>query len=142
MVTMVGMCHVSEVIPVDDHQGSGSNNWCLSISAAEEKSRENILTDALGENSDLGLSIPERLCGKEHETVDDDDYWAQYDNTPARTPGPKQPSPANGTTNVDRRGLATSDVEYFARYGQVQPEMENDDPSEDSRTLGQSSLMR
>ncbi|MCJ1464563.1 hypothetical protein MMC07_003176 [Pseudocyphellaria aurata] len=131
---------VSEVIPINDQQGSRSNNWCLSISEAEEKSRENSLADALRESSGLGLSIAEGSRGKEQEPVDDDDYWAQYDNTPARTPGPKQPSPANGTTNVDRRGLATSDVEYFARYGLVQPEMDNDDPSEDSRALGQSSL--
>ncbi|MCJ1266323.1 hypothetical protein MMC22_006206 [Lobaria immixta] len=133
---------VSEVIPVNDHPDSASNHWCLSISEAEEKSRENALADVLRENSDVGLSVPQKSYGKEQEKIgdDDDDYWAQYDNTPSRTPGPKQPSPANGVANAGRQRLTTSDVEYFARYGQVQPEMDNDDPSEDHRTLGESSL--
>lgn len=139
---------VSEVIPVHD-QGSASNDWKRSISEAEEKARENILSDVLQENSDVGLSISQKSYGKEQKIVDDDDadddddddtYWAQYDNTPARTPGPKQPGPANGTANGVRQGRTPSDVEYFARYGQVQPEMDNDDPSEDRRALGESSL--
>lgn len=132
---------VSEVIPVDDHQAGASNGWRLSISEADKKSREKNLADALRENSDVGLSIPQKSYGKEQETGDDDDdYWAQYDNTPSRTPGPKQPGPVDGPANADRHRQSTSDVEYFARYGQVQPEMDNDVPSEDRRALGESSL--
>lgn len=136
---------VSEVIPVNDHQGGRSTEWWLSISEAGEKSSENILACALRENPDVVSSIPEKSSGKEQEILDDDndddgDYWAQYDNTPARTPGPKQPGPGNGSESVVRQGLNTSDIEYFARYGRVQPEMDNDDPSEDRKTFGQSSL--
>lgn len=136
---------VSEVIPIHDHQDSGSNGWRLSVSEAEEESRESILADALQDDSNVELGAPkkEKSYGKKQETVDDDDdddYWAQYDNTPARTPGPKHPGPADRTANVGPQRLTTSDVEYFARYGQVQPEMDNDDPSEDRRALGETSL--
>lgn len=135
---------VSEVIPIPDHQDRGSSGWWLSVSEAEEESRESILANALQDNSNVGLSVPkEKSHGQKQETVDDDDdddYWAQYDNTPARTPGPKHPGPADRTANVGPQRLTTSDAEYFARYGQVQPEMDNDDPSEDRRELGETSL--
>ncbi|MCJ1428223.1 hypothetical protein MMC29_006131 [Sticta canariensis] len=136
---------VSEVIPIHDHQDSGSSGWWLSVSEAEEESRESILANALQDNSNVGLSVPkkEKSYGKKQEILgddDDDDYWAQYDNTPARTPGPRHPGPADRTANVGPQRLTTSDVEYFARYGQVQPEMDNDDPSEDRRALGETSL--
>jgi hypothetical protein len=56
---------------------------------------------------------------------DDDDYWAQYDNTPARTPAPKQPSPLpNGL------GAHTDEASYYDQYASVQPAMDNHDPDE------------
>ncbi|KAK2624520.1 hypothetical protein QTJ16_006470 [Diplocarpon rosae] len=66
------------------------------------------------------------------EEVDDDDYWAQYDNAPARTPAPKY-SPAPQAVTVDG-GLGTQSAEheanYYAQYASVQPAMDNHDPDE------------
>lgn len=61
---------------------------------------------------------------------DDDDYWAQYDKTPGGggTPAPKedrtQPAPMTSTVP------ATDEDSYYARYGSVQPAMDNHDPDE------------
>jgi hypothetical protein len=55
---------------------------------------------------------------------DDDDYWAQYDNTPARTPAPKQPSPLPNGLN------AHTEESYYDQYASVQPAMDNHDPDE------------
>lgn len=60
---------------------------------------------------------------------DDDAYWAQYDNTPARTPVPK-PSPApNSLPNTSQTQRADEDA-YYAQYASVQPAMDNHDPDE------------
>lgn len=60
---------------------------------------------------------------------DDDDYWAQYDNTPARTPAPKEdPSPQQNLSN----GLSgpSDELSYYEQYASVQPAMDNHDPDE------------
>ena len=60
---------------------------------------------------------------------DDDDYWAQYDNTPARTPAPKGPSPRPATSNNASHSKSDEDS-YYAQYASVQPAMDNHDPDE------------
>ncbi|KAJ8061685.1 hypothetical protein OCU04_009486 [Sclerotinia nivalis] len=64
----------------------------------------------------------------EAEDDDDDDYWAQYDNTPSRTPAPKHsPAPQsmqNGSKSAD------DEDSYYAQYADVQPAMDNHDPDE------------
>ncbi len=64
----------------------------------------------------------------EEEDEDDADYWAQYDNTPARTPAPKH-SPAPPAM---QRTLGDEDS-YYAQYASVQPAMDNHDPDEATR---------
>lgn len=59
---------------------------------------------------------------------DDDDYWARYDATPARTPANKR-SPAPPSTSA--RGPATDDDDYYAQYDSVQPAMDPHDPDEE-----------
>ncbi|RDL38348.1 Uncharacterized protein BP5553_02688 [Venustampulla echinocandica] len=61
------------------------------------------------------------------EDDNDDDYWAQYDNTPSRTPAQNSPAPptlANGS-----RAQPDEDA-YYAQYAEVQPAMDNHDPDE------------
>ncbi|KAI0136609.1 hypothetical protein BJ170DRAFT_602388 [Xylariales sp. AK1849] len=58
---------------------------------------------------------------------DDDDYWARYDATPARTPA-NNVSPAPRSTQA--RG-ATAEDDYYAQYDSVQPAMDNHDPDEE-----------
>ncbi|KAH7413266.1 hypothetical protein BKA64DRAFT_660656 [Cadophora sp. MPI-SDFR-AT-0126] len=73
------------------------------------------------------------LTPEAEEEEDDDDYWAQYDNTPARTPAPKH-SPAPQAMAVDGQGGETQTAEeeasYYAQYASVQPAMDNHDPDE------------
>ena len=67
---------------------------------------------------------------------DDDEYWAQYDNTPARTPAPNQSTaPPNTRLPADARmsgngGGLEDEAAYYAQYASVQPAMDNHDPDE------------
>lgn len=70
----------------------------------------------------------------EEEEDDDDAYWAQYDNTPARTPAVKR-SPApdsmrNDTASGVGAGNQNDEDAYYAQYATVQPAMDNHDPDE------------
>ncbi|KAI9761923.1 MAG: hypothetical protein M4579_000706 [Chaenotheca gracillima] len=56
-----------------------------------------------------------------NEDDDDDDYWQQYDRTPGNRESPDPTRP--GRQNV------ASEEEHYARYGDVQPAMDNDEPS-------------
>ncbi|KAL2066516.1 hypothetical protein VTL71DRAFT_2587 [Oculimacula yallundae] len=76
------------------------------------------------------------LTPEAEEEDDDDDYWAQYDNTPARTPAPKHsPAPQPMTGVLDGAGMeapqsAEEEASYYAQYASVQPAMDNHDPDE------------
>jgi hypothetical protein len=78
------------------------------------------------------------------EEEDDDAYWAQYDNTPARTPAIKR-SPAPDPMQNGSKSHNDEDA-YYAQYASVQPAMDNHDPDEASQngpvetSLGRSSL--
>ena len=73
---------------------------------------------------------------QDDEDEDDDAaYWAQYDATPAATPGPDNRSPApasvrqapgNGSSQVD----GGAEDAYFAQYAGVQPALDAHDPDE------------
>ena len=75
----------------------------------------------------------------EAQDNDDDDYWARYDTTPGRMPAPNA-SPAPPVPNQGGRPRTTSEAEYFEQYAQVQPALDNDDPSENREAIGESSL--
>ncbi|CZS99898.1 hypothetical protein WAI453_003492 [Rhynchosporium graminicola] len=77
------------------------------------------------------------LTPEVEEEEDDDDYWAQYDNTPARTPAPQHPSaPQPMADALDRAGSmetrqsAEEEASYYAQYASVQPALDNHDPDE------------
>ncbi|KAE9373341.1 hypothetical protein N431DRAFT_438638 [Stipitochalara longipes BDJ] len=71
------------------------------------------------------------LTPEAEEEDDDDDYWAQYDNTPARTPAPKQSPAPPPLSAVQRAQVSVEDEErYYAQYASVQPAMDNHDPDE------------
>ncbi|OAP63875.1 hypothetical protein AYL99_03102 [Fonsecaea erecta] len=109
---------LAELLPFDqDLQRDPS--WSTSIGEANESSKERLVDEALQEadnaanaRSQRNLSVP---------PANEDDYWAMYDNTPSRTPARKESvQPAQGP----------SEDEYYARYGSVQPAMDNHDPDE------------
>jgi hypothetical protein len=69
----------------------------------------------------------------DEQEEDDDEYWAQYDNTPARTPAPKDTAPSLAMTSLQRDERAHKDTDedsYYAQYASVQPAMDNHDPDE------------
>lgn len=101
------------------------DSWSTTINAADESSRDRIVDEALhqADNAD-------RLAPK---ADDDDDYWAQYDTTPGRTPAMKR-SPVPPT------GGQGSEMDYYARYGEVQPEIDNEGDHDEMEGIGESTL--
>lgn len=135
---------VSEIMPVENQSDPPISNWYLSIPEAEEPFNEGVVAGAYSESSNFKPSVQDLLSsnGIEQDLADDkdDDYWAQYDLALAKSLKPEQPALTNGILSSSKQGRTTSDADYFARYSEVQPEMDNDDPSEDHKALGESSL--
>lgn len=115
---------VAELLP---HEGNTEIEgvWSRSIAEANAHSKERLMEDA------LRAVEKEEQAAKDAED-DDDDYWAQYDATPGRTPSTKTPAP-------DAR-QDVSEASYFSQYADVQPAMDSHDPSEEQPDLGPSSL--
>lgn len=68
---------------------------------------------------------------------DDDDYWNQYDKSPGgRTPGLQTPARKR---SVNPNGSST-EAEYYAQYGDVQPAMDGYDPDEQHEEIGETTL--
>lgn len=130
---------VAQLLPqeeeTDSNDPDNEKTWSESIADANVHARERMLEEAMRtaeQGSAVGLK-EEKL----EDDNDEDDYWAQYDATPARTPAVKDtsglgPLPTNGQTGTDDS--------YFSRYADVQPAMDNDDPSADKNEVGESSL--
>lgn len=129
---------VSEVRPVEGDTEIGASNWCRTIADANEKAKEIMMEDAIRQGEDHsamhGMNNDDTAMEDKQED-DDDDYWAQYDKTPA----PQKSAPA-ASSNPNKDIRTTSAADYFARYAEVQPEMDNDDPSEDRGAIGESTL--
>lgn len=136
---------VSEVRPGEGDTDSPTNSWLPSIDLADEKYNAKMMDDALqqGEDHSVTQGLKNGYLSAERSTEDDDDYWAQYDSTPGRTPAPKSPplgTDSTATQNANGHARSTSEADYYARYAHVQPEMDNDDPSEDRQDFGESTL--
>ena len=132
---------VSEVRPIAVDSDAAAHSWCSTIAGADEKAQENMMEDAIRQGEDHSamhgmINSVTALEDKREEEDDDDDgdYWAQYDKAPATQSSSALPS------NPNRHDRATSDAEYFERYAQVQPELDNDDPSENREAMGESTL--
>ena len=133
---------VSEVRPIDGNMEMAAHSWCPTMAEADEKAQENMMEEAIRQGEDhsamQGAKVSDKALGDEQEDEDDDDddddYWAQYDKTPATQRS--SPLPSNPNRHIE----TTSDAEYLNRYAQVQPEMDNDDPSEDRGAIGESTL--
>lgn len=102
------------------------STWSTTISAANDHARERIIDDALREAESNKTYA---------EDDDEDDYWAQYDEPRGNTPAAK-----TQTTDALQQASAGSEDAYFSQYAEVQPAMDNHDPSEDTMDAGASSL--
>ena len=131
---------VSEVRPTNGDPGTGAHNWYPTIAEADEKAQEKMMEEAIqqGEDHSAMHRASNGTTANQYEEQDgdddDDDYWAQYDKTPAAQRPPAPPSDSN------KQAGTTSEAGYFDRYAQVQPAMDNDDPSSDRGAIGDSTL--
>ena len=119
---------VAEVLPREG-AADDDNTWASSIGEANIQAKDQLLSDTL--NAAEGEKIQDN--GMENDD-DDDDYWAQYDSTP----GSKTPAPHAASSKPGPSGL--SEQSYFSQYGDVQPAMDNHDPTEEQPEVGPSSL--
>jgi hypothetical protein len=113
---------------------SEGRDWEASIpdaegrfAAAKREVRE------LGSDGYIRVSAPEGASPKQEEEEEDDDdaYWAQYDNTPARTPATKRsPAPGEGRAFPGTIEEGNDEDNYFSQYADVQPAMDGHDPDE------------
>lgn len=122
-----GAWKLAEILP----SASTDASWSSSIREANDISSSRIVNEAL-HAADIAasarpasnLSVPKN---------DEDDYWAQYDQTPdSRTPARK--------SSVQPSMAGPSEDEYYSRYGDVQPAMDNHDPDEEMQNGGESTL--
>lgn len=114
---------LSELLP-HDHGLRTDKSWCKTISEANEDAKERLVTEALDQADAAGRRPSVRSV--------DDDYWDQYDKSSGQTPAmPRSPAP---------NGNHVSDEDHYAQYGDVQPAMDNEDPSEQAEDVGDSSL--
>ncbi|KAI9709224.1 MAG: hypothetical protein M1828_002524 [Chrysothrix sp. TS-e1954] len=158
---------VHEVVPLDEEGAEvcdddaisqrGEERWFSSVADAEEAYKQFGLDEQQ-------VRTPKTANGsgtaKGAEESDDDDYWAQYDRTPGRTPSGKNSpgrAPSSGRTqqsglqpltSVDSDARAqppkqqqqqppptssetASENAYYARYEDVQPALDGHDPDEE-----------
>ncbi|OJD18612.1 hypothetical protein AJ78_01383 [Emergomyces pasteurianus Ep9510] len=136
---------VAEVLP-GDALVEEACSWSDSIGEADEYRQLKILREALQEAEDheshqaASKMTETHVVEPEKEDEDDDaGYWAQYDNTPGRTPLKRSPVPSQPQFNGFTPQQLASDS-YFARYNEVQPALDNDDPSANQSEFGKSTL--
>ncbi len=117
---------VSVFNPSDDEWGYKS------IGQAEDAFHSNSSTNnSLSSYNNRMNGTNSLLTPEAEQEEDDDDYWAQYDNTPARTPAPKESPAPPALSAVPRAQVSVEDEEsYYAQYASVQPAMDNHDPDE------------
>ena len=120
---------VTELLPLESVRRDHIP-WFNSIAEADERANER------NENEQAVNRTTEEQHQEDEDEEDDDDYWAQYDNTPGRTPAQKSPVP-----QVTHRAMQpTAEDLYFSRYAEVQPALDNDDPSVNRNDMGESTL--
>jgi hypothetical protein len=126
---------IAELIPREGPSDDDAT-WAPSIGEANDRARERNVDDALkaAETQDIPAVYLQNVNNDEE---DDDDYWARYDNTPGRTPSIKTPAPRS---IASMQPPAVSEDSYFSQYADVQPALDNDDPSEDTVEVGETSL--
>jgi hypothetical protein len=102
-------------------------SWSSSVEEANESAKGRLVDEAMQEADRAANS---RNGARLAPTTEEDDYWAMYDSTPGRTPARKESV------------RPTTEDEYYARYGSVQPVMDSHDPDEEVQQPESSSTRR
>lgn len=119
---------LAELLPYEQN-AAPDETWSSSIPEAGSRSRSRMVGEALREAT---------AVDRKPSTGGDDEYWAMYDKTPERTPAVKRSPAPNAPASAFRSRFGSED--YYAQYGDVQPAMDNHDPSEEVDEAGSSSL--
>jgi hypothetical protein len=119
---------LAELLPYEQ-TAIPDESWSTSITEANSSSRSRIMSEAL---------LNAEAADRKRSIGGDDDYWAMYDLTPARTPAVKDSPAPNPQASTFRSRFGSED--YYAQYGDVQPAMDGHDPSEEVEDAGHSSL--
>ncbi|KAK3984150.1 hypothetical protein QBC44DRAFT_337506 [Cladorrhinum sp. PSN332] len=121
---------VGEVGVASDPSPLTSYGGFSDISEAEKAFQASKL---VGERQSSVNAAPAPSAAPEYED-DDDDYWARYDATPARTPAnQRSPAPqsiAKATRPEIDRTQSAEDA-YYSQYDSIQPAMDPHDPDEE-----------
>ena len=141
---------VSEVLPLAGNSQDLLEEWYPTIEAAQQSVSITNTAEGRGQRRSSNTTGTADSCRKGNteeksregrgDEDDDDDYWAQYDKTPGRTPAATRSPKPDDASVIPGRARTTSEAAYFDQYSQVQPEMDNDDPSQDTEIIGESSL--
>ena len=119
---------VAEVLPRCDDDGQKDDSWSHSIGEANTRAREALLEYALKQ------AEGQEVINDDDDDDDDDDaaYWAQYDETPTRTP--------TAAAAERSRAAPISETAYFDRYNDVQPALDPSAAEDATAAAGESSL--
>ncbi|KAK1023467.1 hypothetical protein LTR33_018053 [Friedmanniomyces endolithicus] len=107
--------------------------WFSSILKANDATNTHSIAVPQATNGVNGHQ-PSAIPAEEDKEEEDDDgsYWAAYDRTPgARTPAATRSPAPTTNNNSNNRQRTQSELEYFNRYGDVQPAMDGHDPDEE-----------
>lgn len=137
---------VSEVSPTEAQEHKLAA-WSSSIKEANDmsgKSQADPLQEHAGPDARSMQGNEHNGHGAALDNTDDEEneenYWAQYVVASGTSPGPAQLQSEIEGSKRDHHQGTLSDAQYYARYAHVQPEMDNNDPSEDHNTLGEFTL--
>ena len=124
---------ISEVKPYRSYASDDSSLWYSTIDAAYTMHGEDLVQAkrpaVVGKQSINGNGHVSKT--EVDEDTDDDDYWSRYDQGQSETPAG---AAAPGQARV-RSPAADEEGDYYNRYDNVQPEMDADDPSEDTAAI-------
>ncbi|KAG7139590.1 hypothetical protein HYQ45_003498 [Verticillium longisporum] len=87
-----------------------------------------------GKAAPAAASVTPGFSGTPDIDEGNDDYWNQYNETPARSPAPQRsPAPLAPQPSSHLGMFRTDSTEdsYYAQYDDVQPAMDNHDPDEE-----------
>ncbi|OBT90491.1 hypothetical protein VE02_01210 [Pseudogymnoascus sp. 03VT05] len=114
------------------NEGESEREWFEGLEAAEQAFTAR---KANGDFVVVGIPMVAEPVQDDGDEDDDAAYWAQYDATPAATPGPDNRSPAPASVRQAPAGGSTqvdggAEDAYFAQYADVQPALDAHDPDE------------
>jgi hypothetical protein len=119
---------LAELLPYEQNVAP-DESWSTSIAEANSSARSRIVSEALRDAE---------ATERKPSIGGDDDYWAMYDKTPERSPAVKRSPAPHPQASAFRSRFGSED--YYAQYSDVQPAMDNHDPSEEVEDARNSSL--